>query len=112
MKQSVFGFFGARLSMPVIDYPVKESDIIVEDGLTYSVSDMVDLVNKGLPVNSVNVQAMTLQPGQGVDNPSWDVDPSQIRGYDIADAWEIQQLARNKVADFYKSAKDNKEKSE
>lgn len=105
MKQNVFIAFGSRQEMPVVDYPVTESDIVVEDGLTYSVADMVDLVNKGLPVNAVNVNSMALQSGQGVPNPTWDVDPTQVRGYDIADAWETQQLARNKLADFYKSNK-------
>lgn len=105
MKQSVFIAFGSRQEMPVVNYPVTESDIVVEDGLTYSVADMVDLVNKGLPVNAVNVNSMALQSGQGVPNPTWDVDPTQVRGYDIADAWETQQLARNKLADFYKSNK-------
>lgn len=105
MKHNVFIAYGSRMSMPIIEYPVKETDIVVEDGLTYSVADMVELVNKGLPVNAVNVNSMALQSGQGVPNPTWDVDPSQVRGYDIADAWEIQQLARNKLADFYKSNK-------
>lgn len=109
MKQNVFTAFGSRSSSSIVDYPVRDSDIVVEDGLTYSVADMVNLVNQGLPVNAVNAQSMILQAGQGVLNPTWDVDPTSLRGFDIADAWELQQLARNKLADFYKSNKDKSE---
>lgn len=97
---NVFGRFGCTRSI-VKCYPVHEDCVKVIDGLTYSVAQMVDLVNRGLPVNSVNVQQMALQPGQGVANPSWDVDPSQVRGYDIADAWEQQVNAREKIRNAY-----------
>lgn len=109
MKKNVFNAFGCISVFPVVDYPVRESDIVVEDGLTYSVSDMAELVSKGLPVNAVNANSMMLQAGQGVPNPTWDVDPSQLRGFDIADAWELQQIARNKFADFYKANKNKVE---
>lgn len=111
MIMNVFQFFGARCyRVPVVDYPVTEDDVKVIDGLTYSVSQMVDLVKQGLPVNSINVQSMMLQPGQGVVNPSWDVNPEQIRGFDIADAWELQQLSRNKIAGVYKKSKESQSK--
>lgn len=105
---NVFESFGCRCNrLPIVDYPVSRDDVKVLDGLTYSVSQMVDLVRQGLPVNSVNVQSMMLQPGQGVANPTWDVAPEQIRGFDIADAWEMQQLARNKIAGVYKKSKES-----
>lgn len=97
---NVFGRFGTTRSI-VKCYPVHEDCVKVIDGLTYSVAQMADLVARGLPVNSVNVQQMALQPGQGVPNPSWDVDPSQVRGYDIADAWEQQVHAREKIRKAY-----------
>lgn len=100
MTMNVFGRFGVTRSV-VKSYPVHEDCVKVIDGLTYSVAQMVDLVNRGLPVNSVNVQQMALQPGQGVANPSWDVDPSQVRGFDIADAWELQVSSREKIRNAY-----------
>lgn len=100
MIMNVFGRFGTTRSI-VKCYPVHEDCVKVIDGLTYSVAQMADLVARGLPVNSVNVQQMALQPGQGVANPSWDVDPSQVRGYDIADAWEQQVNAREKIRKAY-----------
>ena len=110
---NVFEFYGSRcVRVPVVDYPVTDNDVKVLDGLTYSVAQMVDLVKQGLPVNSVNVQSMMLQPGQGVANPTWDVAPEQIRGFDIADAWELQQLARNKIAGVYKKNKESQQKPE
>lgn len=110
---NVFQFFGSRSQrVPVVDYPVKGDDVKVIDGLTYSVAQMVDLVKQGLPVNSVNVQSMMLQAGQGVEHPTWDVSPEQIRGFDIADAWELQQLARNKIAGVYKKSKESQQNLE
>lgn len=106
---NVFEKFGCPRAgfVPLTEYPVTEDDVKVIDGLSYSVSEMVDLVKQGLPVNSVNAQSMMLQPGQGVPNPSWEVAPESVRGFDIADAWELQQLARNKIADFYKKSKES-----
>ncbi len=110
---NVFEFYGSRsIVVPVCDYPVMSDDVKVIDGLTYTVSQMADLVRKGLPVNSVNVQSMMLQPSQGVENPTWDVAPEHVRGFDIADAWELQQLARNKIAGVYKKSKESQPKSE
>lgn len=110
---NVFQFYGSRSErVPIVEYPVRDNDVKVIDGLTYSVSQMVDLVKQGLPVNSINAQSMMLQPGQGVANPSWDVAPEQFRGFDIADAWELQQLARNKIAGVYKKSKESQQKPE
>lgn len=110
---NVFERFGSRCTrLPITEYSVSEDDVKVIDGLSYSVAQMFDLVKQGLPVNSVNVQSMMLQPSQGVANPTWDVAPEQIRGFDIADAWELQQLARNKIAGVYKKSKESLPKSE
>ncbi len=106
---NVFGRFGTTRSI-VKCYPVHEDCVKVIDGLTYSVAQMADLVARGLPVNSVNVQQMALQPSQGVPNPSWDVDPSQVRGFDIADAWELQVNSREKIRKAYvEQSKDPKQ---
>ena len=100
MIMNVFSAFGS-VRNNVTDYHVNEDCVKVIDGLTYSVAQMADMVARGLPVNSLNAQSLMLQPGQGVQNPTWEVDPSQVRGFDIADAWEAQVAARRKIKDAY-----------
>lgn len=76
--------------------PTTRSDEeFVQDGLSYSVTEMAEMVEKGLPVSSIN--NMALQDSQGTLHPTWDVPLEKQRGVDIADIWEAQQRSRSSI---------------
>lgn len=72
----------------------RNGENVVRSGLSYTVSEMAAAAASGRPV-SLNNCALT--PSQGQVNPSWDVPLERKRGVDIADIYQAQQAARNKV---------------
>lgn len=78
-------------------------------GLSYTPAQMNEMMQKGIPVTNKNLENKFFD---GETNPSWNIDILRQKGVDIADVWEADQAARQKLRDtrkeYIKRQKDNK----
>lgn len=78
-------------------------------GLSYTPAEMNEMMQKGIPVTNKNLENKFFD---GDTNPEWNIDLMRQRGVDIADVWEAEQLAREKVRTARKEfLKQSKEKA-
>lgn len=63
-------------------------------GLSYTPAQMNEMMHKGIPVTNKNLENKFFD---GETNPSWNVDLMRERGVDIADIWEAEQAAKEKL---------------
>lgn len=77
-------------------------------GLSYTPAEMNEMMQKGIPVTNKNLENKFFD---GDTNPEWNIDLMRQRGVDIADVWEAEQAARDKVRsarkEFLRLQKDN-----
>lgn len=80
-----------------------------KSGLAYSPAQMNEMMQKGIPVTTKNLENRFFD---GEENPSWNIDLMRQKGVDIADVWEAEQAARQKLRDARANyLKDKKAKS-
>lgn len=72
---------------------VRDSFMPTRPGLAYSPAKMMELAERGIPVSGQSVGAFF----DGVAAPTWEVPLERARGVDIADVWQAQAEARNKL---------------
>lgn len=75
------------------------------EGLAYTPSDMMRLAERGMPVNNLNNQKVYFD---GSPDATFHVGDERLRGVDVADLWERQQVLREKARKAAYSAKRNK----
>lgn len=74
----------------------REDEMIVENHLATTPAEMKELAKQGIPVSGDSVGLMY---DDGVkDNPSLSL--SERRGVELADLWNAQKNARNKLKDL------------
>lgn len=66
----------------------------VRQGLAYTPSDMYDLVQRGIPVNNLNMQEAYFD---GTKDASFHIGAERKRGVDVAELWENYQVLRDKA---------------
>lgn len=81
--------------------PVRRSDeMIVQNGLAVTPSEMQELVNNGIPVSPAN---LGLSYENGVLNNDFTPSLDNMRGVDISDLWEAQLDVKDKLRNNLKS---------
>ncbi|QCS36432.1 hypothetical protein [Capybara microvirus Cap3_SP_374] len=72
----------------------KGQDIMTQQGLAMTPSEMAALVEKGIPISPNNT---LLQFQEGTTNVDFNLPIDQLRGTDINDAWNAQNEATDKL---------------
>lgn len=92
----------SRLSYPrTCSVSRDENDKPVVNGLALTPAQMAELAERGIPISTANAQ---LAYEDGDRSSSMDVQIEDRRGVDMADVWNAQQDARNRVKQAYQSA--------
>mgnify|MGYP001237745068 FL=1 len=94
MKVDRFSIYGRSKTLCSPKQNKELGELPVVGGLAQTPAEMARLVEQGIPVNAKNSQ---LTSNQGVANPSWDIPLERQSGTDIADIWNRQQEARQKL---------------
>lgn len=79
-----------------------DQDKPVQSDLALTPAQMADLAEKGIPISTANAQ---LAYEDGTRSATFDIPIEERRGIDIADVWNTQQDARDKVVNAYQQAK-------
>lgn len=86
----------------------KVCEPVVREGLAYSPSDMARLIERGMPVNSLNTSQVYFD---GEENPSFDIGAERQRYVDVADLWEKHMVLRDKARAAARARSINSKKS-
>lgn len=75
----------------------KEHESIVQDGLAYTPTQMLQLAEKGIAVSTNSVSDSLFFDGVPKGQGSFDLPVDMRKGFDVADAWQASQTIRAKA---------------
>lgn len=73
---------------------------VTKPGLSLTPQNIKELTDRGIAVNLPN-EKQFLQ-GDSIKNNSWDIEPVFRRSMDMCEAWELEQVSKNKVLKAHK----------
>lgn len=85
--------------------PLSLGETSVESNLAYTPGDIQRMAQKGISINSMNMEGSYYYEAQ---SRSWDIPISERRGIDPADIWNAQMDARSKLRSADKKARAQK----
>lgn len=75
----------------------QEEESIVQDGLAYTPSQMMQLAERGIPVTTNSASDSQFFDGVPVGQGSFDLPLDRQKGVDVADMWQAQQSIKSKA---------------
>lgn len=85
--------------------PLAVGETLVQSALAYTPADMQRMAEKGVSINSMNMEGSYYYDAP---TKSFDVPLQDSRGIDPADIWNAQMEARNKLSKADKSSRAKK----
>jgi len=84
----------------------KEDETVVQNDLSYTPSQMYDMMERGIPISPQNVNPDNFFDGVPITEGTFDLPIDRLRGVDIADCWnatvDAQKTARKGLKDDIK----------
>lgn len=79
----------------------REGESMVQNDLSYTPSQMMEMSEKGIAVSAQNVNPDNFYDGD--TNPSFELGIDRLRGVDIADCWNAEQSIKKKAKNGLKN---------
>lgn len=79
----------------------KEGESVVQNDLSYTPSQMMEMSEKGISVSAQNVNPDMFYDGD--TNPSFELGLERLRGVDVADCWQAEQSIKKKAKNGLKN---------
>ena len=79
----------------------KEGESIVQNDLSYTPSQMMQMAEKGVAISTQNVNPDNFYDGD--INSSFELGIDRLRGVDIADCWQAEQSIKKKAKNGLKN---------
>lgn len=70
---------------------------VVQNNLAYTPSQMMELAEKGIPINQGNIGADNFFDGVPIGEGTFDLPLERQKGVDVADCWQAAQSIRKKA---------------
>lgn len=75
----------------------KEGENIVQNDLSYTPSQMMEMAERGIAVSNQSVAAENFFDGVPVGESTFELPLDQMRGVDVADCWQVEQSIKKKA---------------
>lgn len=83
-----------NLQFKVVNIEHRYDEPVVQDGLSLTPSEMMDMVNRGIPISSSNLQVLEVYKSSDKD---FTVPMEFRRNADMADMWQHREFVRENV---------------
>lgn len=70
---------------------------IVQNDLAYTPSQMMELMERGIPVSNQTVNPEMFFDGVSVKESTFELPLDRLRGVDVADCWQAEQSVKKKA---------------
>ena len=83
----------------------RESEPVVQNDLSYTPSQMMEMAEKGIAVSNQSIAAENFFDGVPVSQSTFELPLEQRRGVDVADCWQAETSIKKKAKNGLKNDK-------
>lgn len=81
----------------------REGENIVQNDLSYTPSQMMELAEKGIAISNQSISADNFFDGVPIKESTFDLPMDQLRGIDVADCWQASESIKKKAKNGLKN---------